>query len=228
MASYSSARSVSATLRKAVSTTERYCASVCSSAAWAAFFLAHNAPPWRTVCSTLAPTFEPVRPGPNNWPKASDVVLTPALSVICGNWLAMATPTWALAECRAASEARTSGRCSTSLEVGEFEPLDHPIARQAAGERGQQIALLRQHLFERWQRGLGLGERGLLRGDVGAGDGAQALLLPQDAERLALGGDDALGGVDLGTQRRLQDGGGDDVGSKRQVGRLELEALRLG
>ena len=152
----------------------------------------------------------------------------------------MATPTWALAECRFASAARTSGRCSTSRDgrlsgrsCGSVRSLSSKrsstrVAGQLAGQRGEEIALLGQRLFERRQGGLGLGECRLLAGDVGAGNRAQALLLAQDVERLALGGDDAPGRLDLGAQRGLLDGRGDDVGGQRQIRRLELEALRLG
>ena len=44
------------------------------------------------------PIVEAIRPGPNSDPRVSAALDTPALSVICGNWLAAATPTSALAE----------------------------------------------------------------------------------------------------------------------------------
>jgi hypothetical protein len=162
-----------------------------------------------------------------------------ALSVMLGNWLAIATPTSAEAEWRLASAARTSGRCSTMLrrqvegqllrqpETVEAEALDRATSVVRPVSVARRFALLRQRLLQGRQGRLDLGQCGLLRGDVGAGDGAQPRLAVQDVERVALGGDDALGPVDLGAQRGLEDRRGDDVGREREIGALELEALRF-
>ena len=84
------------------------------------------------------------------------------------------------------------------LEVGELEVLGDRVARQSPDQVGHQVALLRQGLLQRRQSRLGLRQGGLLRGDVGAGNGAEAGLLRQDAERFTLRCDDALGRFDLG------------------------------
>ena len=114
------------------------------------------------------------------------------------------------------------------LQVSQGEVFRHRLAGVSPRQVGEQVALLGQRLVERGQRGLGLGEGGLLRGDVGARDGAEPGLALQDRERLALGGNNAAGGLDLCAQGGFEDGRGDHVGGERQVGALELEALGLG
>ena len=114
------------------------------------------------------------------------------------------------------------------LQVVELEVLGQRRAGQAAGQGGEQVALLGQRLLQGRQGRLGLRQRRLLGGDVGAGDGAEPGLALQDAERLALGGDDALGRLDLGAQRGLGDRRHDHVGGERQISGLEQEALRFG
>jgi hypothetical protein len=68
----------------------------------------------------------------------------------------------------------------------------------------------------------------LLRRNVAAADGAGRKLLPQPAEHFFVGGDELLGRIDLGAQRRLLDGGDHHIADQRQIGGLDLEALGIG
>ena len=154
-ASYSRARKTSATLRKAVSTVDRYCASACSRPACAARFLAARAPPvkgWSASGWRHAARAGQARPE-QRIHAFSDSVLTPALRVICGNWLAVATPTRSACRVELASELRarraalldqlrTAGRLERAArsappttQVGERELLGQRI-RWAAARSG--------------------------------------------------------------------------------------------
>ncbi len=151
----------------------------------------------------------------------------------------MATPIWALAACRLASAARTSGRCSHQLrrqadrqvarqpQRRELELLDRLVARKTAAQRRQQVALLRQLLLQRRQGLLDLGQRRLLRHHVGLGDLAELALAPQQPEHVGLDLDDASRRRDLAAQRGLLHGRAGQVGRQGQIGRLELEALGI-
>ncbi len=75
-ASNSSARNESATLRKAVSTVDRYCAFDCSQIAIAARRRARFAPPSSSVCTTLPPT-STVGPSASLNSMSNDVAVDP-------------------------------------------------------------------------------------------------------------------------------------------------------
>ncbi len=127
---------MSATLRKAASTVDWYCASACSRAATADRFLAASAPPSISgLDAALAPVVAPARPGLNSVPSDRALLLRPTPSVTCGSWLAIATPTCALAECRFGLGGAHVGplldqlrrqaerQVVRQLEVGELEAL---------------------------------------------------------------------------------------------------------
>jgi hypothetical protein len=52
-------------------------------------------------------------------------------------------------------------------------------------------------------------------------------LIAQDLQGFLVRRDDLPGRLDLRAQRRLLDGGGDDIGGQRDVRRLQREALRV-
>ena len=149
----------------------------------------------------------------------------------------MATPTWALAERNSSSDERTSGRCSTSCDgtltgssVGSCRPaslnVSHRLlARKPARQCGKKIALLRQCLAQRRQGRLDLGQRRLLGGNVAAIGVALHELATHDFEHLRIDVDELVGGLDLAAQRRLLDRRHDHIGTERQVGGLDQEAL---
>ena len=99
---------------------------------------------------------------------------------------------------------------------------------ESARQRRQQIALLRERLAQRRQRGLDLRQSGFLQGDVIAVGVAGVELVPQDVEHLGIDGNKFVGGVDLSSQGGLGDGRDHDVRGERQVSRLNLEALVVG
>ena len=137
--------------------------------------------------------------------------------MILGNWLATATPTWAEAEWTLDFGRAHVGplldhlrrqaerQVVRQLQVGQPEAFGQRLVGKRPVKRGKQVALLGQRLLQRRQGRLDLGQRGLLGGDVGARYRAEARLAVQDVERVALGGDDALGGLDLGAQRGFED-----------------------
>ena len=57
---------------------------------------------------------------------------------------------------------------------------------------------------------------------------ARVQLPPQDVEHLGVDRNELIGRVDLAAQRRLGDGGDRHVRGEREVGRLDLKALRVG
>ena len=201
---------------------------------------AASAPPSMMVCRALPPTTEPARPGPNSVPSAERLGVDAGIDHDVGELVGDATPTSAEAEWRLDFGRAHVGPLLDHLrrqaerqllrqaQVGQPEALDQRLVGQPAGQGGEQVALLGQCLLQRRQGRLDLGEGGLLGGDVGAGHRAQARLAVQDVERVALGGDDALGRLDLGAQRGFEDRRRHDVGGERQIGAFELEALRLG
>src|SRR5262245_5775569 len=108
-----SARSVSATFWNAVRTTLRYCAVAWLKLSSAARCLFASAPASNTTCAASPAIIQKPVPGENSFDIASAVLPALPLSVILGRRLASATPIWALAVCRFASAARTSGRWRT-------------------------------------------------------------------------------------------------------------------
>ena len=114
------------------------------------------------------------------------------------------------------------------MQVGEPEGLARSFARIGAGQRRQEVALLRQRLAQRRQCRLGLRQRRFLHGDVAAV--AQALVQPalQQVEHFAVDRDQLIGGLDLAAQRGLGDRRDHDVRCQRQIGGLDLEALHVG
>ena len=159
--------------------------------------------------------------------------------VMFGSRLAIATPTWALAACRLASAARTSGRWSTSFEgrlTGSWAGKVRLARRigaswssdgRAPGQVGELVALGRQLLLQRRQGLLGLGQGGLLCRHVDAGDLAELLLGAQDLQHVRGEGDDPLVRRHLLAQRRLLDRSGDDVGGEGEEHRFALEPLAV-
>jgi hypothetical protein len=73
-------------------------------------------PPANKVCVASAPIDQKPVPGLNSCANNDAVLPMSPVMVTCGSKLAMATPTWAVAACSAASAARTSGRRSTSCD----------------------------------------------------------------------------------------------------------------
>ncbi len=72
-------------------------------------------PPWKIGWVTLAGRLPEPEAGREQLVDLQSAVLPIAPeSVMFGSRLAIATPIWALADCKFASAARTSGRCSTS------------------------------------------------------------------------------------------------------------------
>ena len=141
----------------------------------------------------------------------------PAVRVICGNWWRWRRRRgrWEcsglprrrgrrplLDELRRQAERRSAGNvrsessnCSASRTLGGW-----PVS-------GRRLPALSAAAAER----PGLGERRFLLGDIGAGDGTQPLPGGAGYRALRVGGDDALGGIDLGAQRRFLDRGDDHV-----------------
>ena len=72
------------------------------------------------------------------------------------------------------------------LQPGQIEMFRHFLAREAAGQFGQQIALLRQLLLQRRQRLVRLRQRRFLRRDIAAGDLPEVELASQDSSRRSL------------------------------------------
>ncbi len=87
---------------------------------------------------------------------------------------------------RPVCDGRLTGKSCGNCSEARSNFCAGRIAREAADQRREQIALLRQLLLQRRQRRLGLRQRRLLRRDVGPGDLAQRLLAAQDVERLAV------------------------------------------
>ena len=114
------------------------------------------------------------------------------------------------------------------MQVGEPEGLARSFARIGAGQRRQEVALLRQRLAQRRQCRLGLRQRRRLHGDVAAV--AQTLIQPalQEVEHFAIDRDQLIGGLDLAAQRRLGNRRDYHVRCQRQISRLDLEALHDG
>ena len=112
------------------------------------------------------------------------------VSVMFGKRLAMATPIWALADCRLASAARTSGRCSTSFD-GRLKGRSRG-SRNAASENFSGIRSLGKPPINAASRSrccancfcsggkrlLDLRQRRFLRHHVALGDLAELELLP--------------------------------------------------
>ena len=102
------------------------------------------------------------------------------------------------------------------------------LVRTTAEVDGKLVALLLQLLAQAGQSGsLRIQERLLLQ-HVDLGHAAELEALTGDADCLRVGFDNVVGGVDLRLQRRLVDGGVDDVGGQGQIGCLQLEALIVG
>ena len=114
------------------------------------------------------------------------------------------------------------------VQGGERQGGAAVLVRKAAGQRQQQMPLLRQLLLQRRQGGLRLRQLGFLRQHVGLGDAAEVELLLNETELIGFRLDDLLRGLDLAAQRDLLDRGRHHVRGQRQVGGLELEALILG
>ena len=114
------------------------------------------------------------------------------------------------------------------MQVGEPEGLARSFARIGAGQRRQEVALLRQRLAQRRQGRLGLRQRRCLHGDIAAV--AQAVVQPalQEVEHFAVDRDQLIGGLDLAAQRGLGDRRDHHVRCQRQIGRLDFEALHVG
>ena len=72
------------------------------------------------------------------------------------------------------------------MQIGEPEGLARSFARIGAGQRRQQVALLRQRLAQRRQSRFGLRQRRFLHGDVAAVAQALVQLALQQVEHLAL------------------------------------------
>ena len=148
-ASYSSARNVSATLRKAVRTVDGTAprparARPAPPASWPAARRRRAASAAALRCRSC----EPADGRPEQRARASGPACRRRHDrLICGNWSATATPTCAAAEWTLASAARMSGRCSTSragrlsgrscrqLQVVELEALGQRLC-WAAGRSG--------------------------------------------------------------------------------------------
>ncbi len=101
------------------------------------------------------------------------------------------------------------------------------LVRQPPDQGTHQIARLLELLLERGERRLKLRERGFLRRHVDAHRLPQAKMSAQDLERFLIRLDDRPSRLDLRPQRRLLNGRADDIGSERDVGGLEREALRV-
>jgi hypothetical protein len=149
----------------------------------------------------------------------------------------MATPIWALALCRFGARGtnvrplrdqlrrQADRQIARQPERCEFEPLRQPIAGEAAAQRRQQVALLRQLFLQQGQGLLNLRQRGFLGGDVGLGHLAKRALAPQQVEHVGLNLDDPLRRCDLAAQRGLLHGGPRQIRGQCEIGRLKLEAL---
>ncbi len=114
-ASASSARNVSATSCIAANTVCRYCAAALSRSANAARRLWTSSPPWKSGWVSEVPALHAPVPAVKSWLHFNASVPMDAERLICGNRLAVATPTWALAWCKDASAAWTSGRWRMSF-----------------------------------------------------------------------------------------------------------------
>ena len=99
---------------------------------------------------------------------------------------------------------------------------------KGAGQRRQQIPLLGERLAQRRQRRPDLRQGGFLRRHFAAVGVARFELLAEDVEHLGVDGNELVGGVDLAAQRGLGNGGERHVRGERQIGRLDLKALRVG
>ena len=216
---------VSATLRKAVRTGDRYWAWACSSQTCAARFSACSAPPSSSVRMEPALTIPLAGPtaGRNSQPRSAPVSRrspTGPSAALGGDRdadLARGRMDAGLGgadvgRCRPAGAGRLSGRSAGSFRSSSSKFSAAPCWRGCrSGWRAGRVA--GPAPSARAAGCLGLRQRCLLAGDVGAGDGAETGLALQDAERLALGGDDALGRRDLGAQRGLGDRRHDHVGA---------------
>ena len=111
------------------------------------------------------------------------------------------------------------------LQPRKIEGLADLLARKAADERRQQIALLRELLLQTGQGRLRRVERRLLRQHSRARRRAEFELPLQQIELLLLVGDDFLRCRDLCTQRCLLDGCRHDIRADRQIGGFELVLL---
>ena len=88
-----------------------------------------------------------------------------------------------------------------------------PSLGRAAGQIGQQVALLAELLLQRRQQQARLRDGGFLRDDVRQRDLAALVLQLQDVERLRLDIDQPARRRDLSAQRGFLDGGQRDVGT---------------
>ncbi len=132
--------------------------------------------------------------------------LAPGLpvTVMLGRRAAIATPTWALAECMNASAAlsirtlphQRAGQAHRQVrrqrETPEIESLQNLVGRELAGQRSQQVALHRELLVQRRQGLLGLSENRFLCQNVDLRRIAIAELGLENIEDIALDLDDAL------------------------------------
>ena len=99
---------------------------------------------------------------------------------------------------------------------------------EKAGKGRQQVARLRQLLFERRQGCLRLGQRRLLRSHVESGYVAKRQVPALYIEQFRFDFDYTVCCRYLSAQRGFLDGSGHNVGCQCEVSRFELEALELG
>ena len=124
--------------------------------------------------------------------------------------------------CATSFEGRLSGRSRGRENCASAKVSSTSSRRIAPGERGQEIALLREAALQGRQSLARLGERGLLRENVGSGDGAVSELPLQQRQPLFFERDDAPRRGDLAAQRRLFDRRLRDIRRERQMRRLFL------
>ena len=91
------------------------------------------------------------------------------------------------------------------------------------GQRGEQIALLRERLFERRQQLHHLRQRRFLRQNVGLSHRAQRILLAQQTQQILLDLDHVAYRGDFAPQRRLLNRRRGDIACQREIGRFKLE-----
>ena len=169
-------------------------------------------------CVTLPEMTQNSLPGINSWLRASALLPGFPVSVILGSRFAMATPIWALAACRLASAARTSGRCSTRCagrltgkSRGRRSPLSSNFCFNPSLGRLPLSATSRSRccascFCNGGRVALDLRQRGLLSDNIGLGDVTQLVLPLQQRKHIGLNLDDAARGGNLAAQRGLLHG----------------------
>ena len=114
------------------------------------------------------------------------------------------------------------------MQVRKSERFTRTRAGIDAGQRRDEIALLRECLAQRRQRCLGLRQSGFLRRQIAAIGIARVQLAPQCVAHRGVDRDELNCGVDLAAQRGFGDGRDGEVRRQRKIGRLDLEALHVG